>query len=114
MKALRSPRIRGFTLIEYHGRDHDPRDPGTALSFRELSAALMTPALLPPSRTSLRSCRRSSFYRLDNGRYPTTEQGLQALISKPAAEPVPRTGKQGGYLERSNVPKDPWATPTST
>jgi general secretion pathway protein G len=50
-------------------------------------------------------------YRLDNGRYPTTEQGLQALISKPATEPVPMNWKQGGYLERSSVPKDPWGHP---
>jgi len=45
-------------------------------------------------------------YRLDNQRFPTTEQGLQALIVKPAAAPVPPNWKTGGYLERLN--KDPW------
>jgi general secretion pathway protein G len=47
-------------------------------------------------------------YRLDNGRYPTTEQGLRALIERPGTEPQPANWKQGGYLERSSVPKDPW------
>ena len=45
-------------------------------------------------------------YRLDNQRYPTTEQGLQALVARPAAAPVPLNWKAGGYLER--LPKDPW------
>lgn len=48
-------------------------------------------------------------YRLDNFRYPTTEQGLQALVSKPATDPVPPNWKGGGYLDR--LPKDPWGTP---
>jgi general secretion pathway protein G len=48
-------------------------------------------------------------YRLDNQRYPTTEQGLQALVTKPAGEPVPPNWKAGGYLER--LPKDPWGHP---
>jgi general secretion pathway protein G len=50
-------------------------------------------------------------YRLDNGRYPTSEQGLEALIAKPATEPIPGNWKQGGYLERNSVPKDPWGKP---
>ena len=45
-------------------------------------------------------------YRLDNQRYPTTDQGLQALIIKPAAAPVLPNWKAGGYIER--LPKDPW------
>ena len=48
-------------------------------------------------------------YRLDNHRYPSTEQGLQALVSVPTVAPRPPTGKQGGYLER--LPKDPWGHP---
>ena len=48
-------------------------------------------------------------YRLDNLRYPTTEQGLQALIVKPAAGPIPPNWKTGGYLER--LPNDPWGHP---
>ena len=45
-------------------------------------------------------------YRLDIGRYPTTEQGLKALVEKPVSEPVPQNWKVGGYLE--SLPKDPW------
>ncbi|MBI2319603.1 MAG: type II secretion system major pseudopilin GspG [Betaproteobacteria bacterium] len=48
-------------------------------------------------------------YRLDNLRYPTTEQGLQALVVKPTTDPVPPNWKAGGYIER--LPKDPWGTP---
>jgi general secretion pathway protein G len=45
-------------------------------------------------------------YKLDNLAYPTTDQGLQALVVKPAAAPIPANWKAGGYLER--LPKDPW------
>ena len=47
-------------------------------------------------------------YRLDNGFYPATDQGLAALVQKPASAPVPNNWKQGGYLER--LPKDPWGS----
>ncbi len=47
-------------------------------------------------------------YRLDNGRYPTTEQGLMALVAQPSTEPLPTKWPQGGYLEREQIPKDPW------
>jgi len=43
-------------------------------------------------------------YRLDNGRYPTTEQGITALVTKPQSDPVPANWQK--YLDR--VPKDPW------
>jgi general secretion pathway protein G len=48
-------------------------------------------------------------YRLDNGSYPTTEQGLDALRAAPAREPVPRNWR-GPYL-RKDVPLDPWDRP---
>ncbi len=48
-------------------------------------------------------------YRLDNMRYPTTEQGLQALVNKPATPPVPPNWKGNGYVGR--LPKDPWGHP---
>jgi general secretion pathway protein G len=48
-------------------------------------------------------------YRLDNTAYPTTEQGLKALVQKPTTAPVPANWKTGGYLER--LPNDPWGTP---
>ena len=48
-------------------------------------------------------------YRLDNHVYPTTEQGLQALVTKPASAPIPPNWKAGGYIER--LPRDPWGNP---
>jgi general secretion pathway protein G len=45
-------------------------------------------------------------YRLDNHVYPTTDQGLQALVTKPTTNPIPPNWKNGGYLDR--LPKDPW------
>ena len=45
-------------------------------------------------------------YRLDNGFYPSTDQGLVALVQRPTTNPAPGNWKQGGYLER--LPKDPW------
>ena len=47
-----------------------------------------------------------NLYRLDNGRYPTQEQGLRALVEKPTTEPIPNNWKGGGYMDR--VPVDPW------
>jgi general secretion pathway protein G len=48
-------------------------------------------------------------YRLDNQRLPSTEQGLQALVTKPSSPPVPSNWKSDGYLDR--LPKDPWGNP---
>ena len=45
-------------------------------------------------------------YKLDNNRYPTTEQGLDALVNKPTASPEPRSYREGGYIKR--LPQDPW------
>lgn len=47
-------------------------------------------------------------YKLDNGFYPTTEQGLSALITQPTIEPIPKNWKRGGYLDTNSIPKDPW------
>lgn len=47
-------------------------------------------------------------YYLDNGTYPTQEQGLEALVSKPQVAPVPKDYPSGGYLKKPKVPLDPW------
>ncbi|MDA8405141.1 MAG: type II secretion system major pseudopilin GspG [Desulfobacteraceae bacterium] len=47
-------------------------------------------------------------YRLDNGAYPTTEQGLEALVVKPDAGNIPKNWRAGGYLEKDKIAKDPW------
>ncbi|WP_204115943.1 type II secretion system major pseudopilin GspG [Shimia biformata] len=48
-------------------------------------------------------------YKLDNFRYPTTEQGLAALVTRPSSAPVPPNWAAGGYIDR--LPVDPWGTP---
>lgn len=45
-------------------------------------------------------------YKLDNGMYPTTDQGLQSLIKKPTNSPIPQNWKSDGYLQQ--LPMDPW------
>jgi general secretion pathway protein G len=47
-------------------------------------------------------------YKLDNGIYPATEQGLQALVEQPQTGTLPKKWRKGGYLEKGRVPKDPW------
>jgi general secretion pathway protein G len=48
-------------------------------------------------------------YKLDNGRYPTTEQGLSALVNPPTVPPLPRNYRRDGYIRR--LPQDPWGAP---
>ncbi|BCV64800.1 type II secretion system major pseudopilin GspG [Shewanella carassii] len=48
-------------------------------------------------------------YKLDNSVYPTTEQGLEALVEKPTISPEPRNYRDGGYVKR--LPMDPWGNP---
>jgi general secretion pathway protein G len=47
-------------------------------------------------------------YKLDNGVYPSTEQGLQSLVEMPETGVVPKNWRKGGYIEKNRVPKDPW------
>ncbi len=50
-------------------------------------------------------------FRLDNGFYPTTEQGLEALVKKPTIPPIPKHYPEGGYLTSKKIPPDPWGNP---
>lgn len=47
-------------------------------------------------------------YKLDNHFYPTTDQGLDALVSKPSGSPVPKNWNSQGYLKGTEIPVDPW------
>lgn len=108
--AARARLARGFTLIEIM----------VVITILGVLAALIVPrvvgrtddAKIAAAKQDIASIMQAlKLYRLDNGRYPTTDQGLLALIAKPTAEPVPSNWKQGGYIERSTVPTDPWGEP---
>jgi general secretion pathway protein G len=47
-------------------------------------------------------------YKMDSGIYPETEQGLQALIERPESGTIPKGWREGGYLKKAKIPKDPW------
>jgi len=47
-------------------------------------------------------------YKMDSGMYPTTMQGLKALIKKPTTPPIPKHYRDGGYLDSNHMPEDPW------
>jgi general secretion pathway protein G len=64
-------------------------------------------ARVTAARTDIATLMQAlKLYKLDNQRYPTTEQGLTALVQKPTAGPAANGWKEGGYVEK--LPKDPW------
>jgi general secretion pathway protein G len=98
-------RNKGFTLIELM----------VVLVILGVLAAIIAPKIMDrPDEARIIAAKQDissvvqalKLYRLDNIRYPSTEQGLQALVTKPTIEPIPNNWKSGGYLER--LPKDPW------
>ena len=99
---------RGFTLIEIM----------VVVVIMGVLAAMVVPKLLNRAGDSKVSAAKVDIatlmqalklYKLDNQRYPTTEQGLQALIEKPTGGPAANGWKSGGYVEK--MPKDPWGNP---
>ena len=96
---------RGFTLIEIL----------VVVSILAILGALVVPKIMDrPNDARVVAAKQDitaitaalKLYKLDNGRYPSTEQGLKALVEKPSGNPVPNNWKAGGYLEK--MPKDPW------
>ena len=99
---------RGFTLIEIM----------VVVVIMGVLAALVVPKLLSRTGESKVAAAKVDIatvmqalklYKLDNQRYPSTEQGLQALLTKPTTGPAANGWKTGGYLEK--MPKDPWGNP---
>lgn len=100
-------RMIGFTLIEII----------VVVVIIGLLAAVIAPnifgqvekARLNRALSDLRSIESAlGLYRLDNFNYPTTEQGIQALVTKPTGSPEPKNWKKGGYIPR--LPLDPWGS----
>lgn len=107
-KLGKANRASGFTLIEIM----------VVVVILGILATLVVPKIMGrPDEARIVAAKQDiasvmqglNLYRLDNSRYPSTEQGLQALVQKPTTEPVPSNYKQGGYL--SKVPTDPWGNP---
>ena len=72
-------------------------------------------ARVTKARTDIQTIESAlTLYKVQNGFYPSTEQGLKALVEKPSTKPVPRNYPRGGYLKQDNIPLDPWGNPTST
>jgi len=101
-------RETGFTLIEVM----------VVILIIGVLAALIVPKVMSrPDEARITAAKQDiatitqalNLYKLDNQRYPTTEQGLAALVKKPTTAPIPLNWKSEGYLDR--VPKDPWGTP---
>jgi general secretion pathway protein G len=99
---------RGFTLIEIM----------VVVVIMGILAALIVPKLMGrtddariiAARQDIATIMQAlKLYKLDNQRYPTTEQGLQALVVKPTAGPAADGWKTGGYVDK--LPKDPWGNP---
>ena len=99
---------RGFTLIEIM----------VVVVIMGILAALVVPKLMGRADDARITAARQDIstlmqalklYKLDNQRYPTTEQGLQALIAKPSSGPAANGWKSGGYVDK--LPKDPWGNP---
>ena len=102
---MSTQRQRGFTLLEIM----------VVIVILGILASLVGPNLMGNKEQADRPKAGSDtvalekalhMYKLDNSRYPTTEQGLEALVTKPQGEPEPRNYKSDGYIKR--LPQDPW------
>lgn len=99
---------QGFTLIEMM----------VVIVIMGILASLIVPKIMGrPDEARVIAAKQDiasvmqalKLYKLDNQRYPTTEQGLQALVTKPITPPVPTNWKSSGYLDK--LPLDPWGNP---
>ena len=81
--------LAGLIIPRVMGRPDEARQAKAKMQIESLESAL-------------------KLYKLDNGSYPTTEQSMKALVEAPTVGNLPRNWRQGGYLEKGRVPKDPW------
>ncbi len=98
---------RGFTFVEIM----------VVVAILAILAAIVVPrimgrtdeAKITAAKVQMRNIEGAlKLYKLDTGKYPRTEHGLEALVTKPTSGKVPKNWRKGGYLQA--VPKDPWGT----
>lgn len=101
-------RYQGFTLIEMM----------IVIVIMGILASLIVPKIMGrPDEARVIAAKQDiasvlqalKLYKLDNQRYPSTDQGLQALVTKPSTTPIPRNWKSSGYLDK--LPIDSWGNP---
>jgi general secretion pathway protein G len=108
MKSYQMSRARGFTLIEIM----------VVVVILGILGSLIVPNIIGrPDEARVTAARADieaignalELYRLDNGDYPSTDQGLEALVTQPSGYPEPRRWNSEGYLKK--LPIDPWDEP---
>ena len=99
---------RGFTFIEIM----------VVVAILAILAALVVPRIMGRTDDAKRTAAKVQIrniegalqlYKLDNGVYPSSEQGLKALVEKPSVGVIPKKWKLGGYIDK--LPEDPWGNP---
>jgi general secretion pathway protein G len=81
--------LAGIVVPKLMGRTEEAKRIKTAVQIKNLQSSL-------------------DLYKLDSGVYPSTDQGLQGLVEKPAVGEIPNNWKEGGYIDK--IPKDPWGS----
>jgi general secretion pathway protein G len=101
---------KGFTLLEII----------VVVFILSLLAAIVAPriigrtddARIAETKVQIKNFETAmKLFKLDNGFYPSTGQGLEALVEKPTEGQIPQNYKEGGYLEQKKIPLDPWGNP---
>ncbi len=84
--------LAGLVLPRFMGRTEEAKRTKAKLQIENLESAL-------------------KLYKLDNGSFPSTQQGLEALVKLPTVGTIPKSWREGGYLEKMQIPPDPWGRP---